>query len=258
MGIWHHRYALWNLVKKDFRVRYRNMALGFLWSIINPLVMLGVLVFVFSYVLKLQREPYHPVILLTGLVLYNFFSLCLSTATTSIQDNAAVVKKIIFPRIIIPVSVVLSQIIHLLLSFIVVTIFMICFNVPLSSHLYWLPVILMVLTVFIIGMALIVSSLNVFFRDIRYIVESGLAVLFWFTPIFYPLSMAHENLPKPVYFVAILNPLAGCISSARNVLIRGIPPDQISFTMAAVMAVVVLLLGQYIFRKVQNHFADYI
>ena len=87
-GFWHHRYALYNLVLKDFRVRYRNMSLGFLWSVINPLVMLGVLVFVFTFVMKINREPYFAVFLLLGLVLYNFMSLCLSTATTCIQDNS--------------------------------------------------------------------------------------------------------------------------------------------------------------------------
>lgn len=256
MGVWKHRYALWNLIKKDFRVRYRNMALGFLWSVINPLVMLSVLVFVFTYVLKLEREPFYPVVLLVGLVLFNFFSLCMTSAASSIPDNGQIVKKIIFPRIIIPLSVVFSQMIHLFLSFGVVAIFILVMKVPLHDEIIWLPLIVFVLTLFIVGASFLASALNVYFRDVRYIIESAMAVLFWLTPIFYPLSTARDNLPTYLYIAAVTNPLAGCIGSARNVLIRGLPPDFLSLGIAAVVAVLTLIVGYVVFYRLQNNFAD--
>ena len=255
-GFWNHRYALYNLVIKDFRVRYRNMSLGFLWSIINPLVMLGVLVFVFTFVLKVNREPYFAVFLLTGLVLYNFMSLCLSAATTCIIDNSSIVKKIIFPRTIIPVSVVLSQMIHLFIQLALICVFMIVMRVPLSSTMLWFPVIIIIETTFIMGAALIGSCLNVYFRDIRYLVESGLTVFFWFTPIFYSLETARNNLQPWMYNLYILNPLAGCIASARNILLRQMQPDLKSLGFAVLVSIFALVFGLFLFNKLHKQFAD--
>jgi len=181
-GFWAHRDALYNLLLKDFRSRYRNMSLGLLWSVVNPLVMLGVLVFVFSYVYKVDKVPYFPVSLLIGLVLYNFLSLSLGSATACITDNSSIIKKIIFPRAIIPVSIVLSQVIHFCIQLLVVVLFMIILRVPFCPTALWMPLILAIEIVFVTGATLITSSLNVFFRDIRYLVESGLAV-FWFSRI---------------------------------------------------------------------------
>lgn len=255
-GFWRHRYALYNLVLKDFRVRYRNMSLGFLWSVINPLVMLGVLVFVFSFVLKVQREPYFAVFLLLGLVLYNFMSLCLNTATTCIKDNASIVKKIIFPRAIIPVSVVLSQVIHLIIQLGLVVIFMVIFHVPARWMMLWMPFIILVEILFITGAALILSCLNVYYRDIQYLVESALTVFFWFTPIFYSLKTANSNLPHWLYQIYILNPIAGCISGARNVMLRNAPPNTDAMSAAVVVSLATFLFGLFLFSKLHKRFAD--
>ncbi len=258
MGFWNHRYALYNLVLKDFKVRYRNMSLGFLWSIINPLVMLGVLVFVFTYVLKVNREPYFAAFLLIGLVLFNFMSLCLGAATMCIQDNASVVKKIIFPRTIIPVSVVLSQMIHLFIQLALVALFMVVLRVPISPTFLWLPLILVIEIVFVTGAAFVCACLNVYFKDIRYLVESTMTVLFWLTPIFYSLQIAHQNLPSWLYRIYLLNPMVGCIASMRNVMLRQMQPDLVSLSMAAVVAVCTLVLGLFLFTKLHKQFADQI
>jgi ABC-type polysaccharide/polyol phosphate export permease len=232
------------------------MSLGFLWSVINPLVMLGVLLFVFTFVLKVTREPYFAVFLLIGQVLYNFMSLCLMTATTCIKDNSSVVKKIIFPRTIIPVSVVMSQMIHLFIQLGLVCVFMIVMRVPLSFTMLWMPLIILVETTFIVGAAMIASCLNVYFRDIRYLVESGLTVFFWFTPIFYSLETARNNLMPWMYNLYILNPLAGCIASARNVLIRQTAPDMHSLGIAAAVSIFSFAFGLFLFNKLHKQFAD--
>ena len=256
MGLWNHRYAIHNLVLKDFKVRYRNMSLGFLWSVINPLIMLGVLVFVFTYVLKINREPYFAVFLLIGLVLFNFISLCLTASTTCIKDNSSVVKKIIFPRTIIPISVVLSQVIHLCIQLGVVGLFIVILHVPPSLTMLWIPLILVIELIFIMGAALICSCLNVYFRDIQYLVESGLTVFFWFTPIFYSLETARNNLPSWLYKLYIINPLAGCIAAARNAILRHSSPDIFSFGMAIAVAFTTLGIGIVLFNKLHTQFAD--
>ena len=146
--------------------------------------------------------------------------------------------------------------IHFFIQLGVVVIFMLAFRVPPNAVMLWFPLILIVEFLFITGAALILAALNVYFRDIRYLVESLLTVLFWFTPIFYSLKTANQNLPHWLYRLYILNPLAGCISSARNVMIRGVPPDADALSAAAVVAVVTFFFGMWLFSKLHKGFAD--
>jgi len=253
-----YRYALWNLILKDFRVRYRNMSLGVLWSILNPLIMLGVLVVVFGYIYPNKTIQYYPVFLLLGLIPFNFFSLCISSSTTALLENSSLIKKLMFPRIILPVSIVLSQVIHLVIQLGLLAVFIVMFHVPITVHYLWLPLIFMVELVFILGLALICSSLDVYFRDTLYIVQSTLTVLFWFTPIFYPASLANENLPRPLYLLFMANPLAGCIEAARRAVLGQTSPERDLFLMAMVVAFGTFLLGSLLFRKMEKNLADYL
>lgn len=253
--VWVARFALLNLVLKDFRVRYRNMSLGFMWSVLNPLVILGVLSFVFTFIFK-QDQPYFPVFLLLGLVAFNFFSLCLSAVTPAIFDNAALVKKVVFPRIVIPVSVVLSQLIHVLIQLLLLGMFILIFSVPITRMYLWMPVLYFIELLFVLGVSLICCALCVYFRDTRYLVESGLSILFWFTPIFYSLANMHDSLPKAIYAMYLCNPLAGCIEAARRVVLHGVAPDMISLAFAAGIAVATLVLGIAVFSRLQRNFAD--
>ncbi|HMP90455.1 MAG TPA: ABC transporter permease [Kiritimatiellia bacterium] len=254
--IYRYRFALYNLIMKDFKVRYRNMSLGILWSLLNPLIMLGVLVVVFSYIHPSRHAHFFPVFLLIGMTTYNFFSLCMPPATAAILENASLVKKVIFPRVLIPVSVILSQFIHLLIQVCLLTVFVLAFRVPLHFTILWVPLIYLVLLTFIMGMAFACSALNVFYRDILYLVQSSLTVMFWLTPIFYDLAQVKLNLPRPLYLVYILNPIAGCIDGLRNAILRGKHPDPESMGVAAGVALFALGAGIMIFRSRQKHFSD--
>lgn len=258
MPVWHHKFVLKNLVLKDFRIRYRNMSLGMLWSVLNPLVMLGVLVFVFTYLNPRAQEPKFPVFILLGLIPFNFFALCVGSATGCIVENATLVKKVIFPRLILPVSVVLSQGIHLIIQLALLGMFLLIFQVHLHLNALWLLAALLVELVFITGVALICSALNVFFRDVLYIVQSGLTILFWFTPIFYSVKTANENLSHPMYLLFIANPLAGCIEAARGAILYNKAPEPDSFLAAVLAAVLSVVVGVWFFRRVQGRFADYV
>ena len=184
VDIWRHRFALRNLTMKDFRVRYRNMSLGVLWSILNPLVMLGILVFVFTFLFPGGTQPFFPVFILLGLVGFNFLSLCINSATNCIVDHAQVVKKVNFPRHVVPLAVMLSQSVHVLIQLGLTLIFILIFNVPIALTYLWVPLILLIEFIFIIGAGMAFAALNVFYRDIRYLVESVLAVMFWLSPVF--------------------------------------------------------------------------
>ncbi len=254
--IWAHRFALRNLIMKDFRIRYRNMSLGVIWSVLNPLIMLGIMLVVFTIVYPQTGQVYFPISVLLGLVSYNFFTLCIPAASLAILENAPLVKKVAFPRQILPISVVLSQSIQVTVQLGLVAIFILLFRVPLTAKFLLAPLIVGTLLLFVIGAGLACSALSVVFRDTRYIVESLLTVLFWLSPVFYPLSTVHEKFPNWLFCIYILNPLAGCIEALRRVLLQNLYPDMISFAVAGAVSLATLILGFVLFTRLQRQFAD--
>lgn len=254
--IWAHRYALRNLVIKDFRIRYRNMSLGVAWSVLNPLVMLSILLIVFTVVYPQRGQAYFPVSVLIGLVSFNFVSLCIPAAANSIIEHAPLVKKVNFPRQILPISVVLSQSIQVLVQIGLIAIFVLAFRVPLTVKTLLAPLIVVILLTFVIGAGLLVSALNVVFRDTRYIVESLLTVLFWLSPVFYPLTIVHQKFPRWLFGLYILNPLAGCVEGLRRVILQNAYPDGVSLGVAGVVSVTTLVVGFTVFARIQRRFAD--
>jgi len=254
--IWAHRFALRNLIAKDFRIRYRNMSLGVLWSVLNPLVMLGILLIVFTVVYPQSGQPYFPISVLLGLVSYNFLTLCIPAATISVIENAPLVKKVAFPRQILPISVVLSQSIQVLVQFGLVAVFVLLFRVPLTAKLLLVPPIVVVLLLFVLGAGLLCSALSVVFRDTRYILESLLTVLFWLSPVFYPLSIVHEKFPVWLFGIYILNPLAGCVEGLRRVILQGLYPDLASLVAATAVSLATFTFGFALFTRLQRRFAD--
>jgi ABC-type polysaccharide/polyol phosphate export permease len=256
VDIWTHRFALRNLIMKDFRIRYRNMSLGVLWSVLNPLIMLGILLLVFTFIYPQSGQAYFPISILLGLVSYNLIAHCIPAATGAVVDNAPLVKKVVFPRQILPISVVLSQTIQVLVQLGLVAVFVLAFRVPVTAKFLIAPLIVGVMIIFVIGAGLICSALNVIFRDVRYIVESLLTVMFWLSPVFYPLTIVHQKFPRWLFGLYILNPLAGCIEGLRRVILQDSYPDGVSFAFAVVVSVATLLLGFFLFARFQKKFAD--
>ncbi len=253
-----YTYALWNLIAKDFRIRYRNMSLGFLWSILNPLVMLGVLVVVFGLIYPNQSIKHFPVFLLLGLVPYNFLAQCLSTGTGCLVENVSFLKRMRFPSILLPISVVLSCCIHLAIQCVLLAALALYHGLPPSINLLWLLPSLGILLVFLTGAVMICCCLDVFFRDMQYLVQSVVLVLFWFTPIFYPLALARGNLPPLAAQFYTANPLVGCIETARLAVLEQAPPDVHSLVMALVVATATFLVGVLLFRRLSRKLPDYL
>lgn len=251
-----YRFALRNLMLKDFRIRYRNMSLGMLWSLLNPLIMLGVLIIVFSFIHPQRHAHYFPVFLLIGMGVYNFFSLCVPPATNAILDNASLVKKVIFPRELIPMAVVLSQLVHVGIQTALLMFFVLAFSVPFAWTWFWIVPVYFIMLLFILGLSFACSALNVVYRDMLYVVESALKVSFWLTPIFYDLAQVKLNLPRPLYLLYLLNPMAGSIDAIRQGILYKAHPDPESLGVALLVSVGTFFFGWHIFRRRQALFAD--
>jgi lipopolysaccharide transport system permease protein len=253
---WHGDYAflLQNLILKDFRIRYRNMSLGILWSLINPLVMMGVLTFVFRGVVGGDRTPAFPLFVLCGLVPYNFFTSALLTGTTSMVDNAGLVKRLPVPREVVPVAAVLSSGVHLLIQGALLLGFTLFYGQRPGMQWFWLLPIWALYVTFVCGLALGASAINVFIRDTRYVVESFNVVLFWLVPIFYSFSI----IPAKYIQVYEFNPVAALVLAMRNILIDGVAPPMSLVMNLVIAACFAMGLGLIIFRRLKRRFYEHI
>jgi homopolymeric O-antigen transport system permease protein len=257
-----YRELIWNLVVRDLKVRYKNSVLGVLWSLLNPLLMTMVFTIVFTLMLPNNEIEHFPLFFLCGFLPWSFLAATLIGGTGSIVNNSGLIKKVYFPREILPVSVVLSNLVNFLVALIVLFATIFVFRVRLTPAVLMLPLIILSQVMFVTGMALILATANVFYRDTQHILEIVMQAWFFITPIFYPISI----LPREKVLLGLtvnvqlwlrrLNPMASLVASYQDVLYWGQPTGLDFFLRTLATCALVLVIGYLVFCRFSSVFGE--
>lgn len=247
------RDLLLNLMRTEVSARYRSTALGFAWFVLTPLSMMVVLTIVFEYVVHLGI-PNYPVFVLSGLLPWTFVQVALLNATTSVTRSSGLIKRAPVPRVFLPLAAVGSNVLHYLVSLALLAGLMLVFGVAFQPALLLLPLVIAVTIVAVTGAALITSAVNVAHRDIEMLTSAMLRVLFYASPVIYPLS----SVPEQWRTLYLLNPVAGIIEMHRSVIIYGTVPPLDVMVMTALTTTVLVVTGVLVFRRAQPDFEDHL
>jgi ABC-2 type transport system permease protein len=269
---------LTELVRKDLKVKYKNSALGFIWSLANPLLYLAVFTLVFGVFLK-NNVPWFAVLFMSGFLIWSFFNSATLDATGAVVGNANLVRKVRFPRVVLPLASVGFAGVHLALQLLVFFLFLIpSYPDAFAPQLLLLVPALAVTVIFTVAMSLLASSLNVRYRDVQHLLEVALLAWFWLTPIVYPVTLVRNELARAgvlwMFKFYMANPMTAVVVAAQRAvyvhpvvvgndgkLVQVLPTGGYGFylqwlAVAAVASAVLLVIGLWTFRRLQADFAE--
>lgn len=249
--IYPYREMLRNLIRKDLRMRYKGSALGFLWTFINPLLMLSIYVAVFSFIMKADI-PHFPLFILTALLPWNFFSQSVTGGARSLIHHAELLKKVYFPREVIPLSVVGSNLINYLLTLIILIPALGLDGIALTVKLSAFPLILLTQILLILPIALLAAILTVYLRDLEHILGVLMTIGFYLTPVLFPLSL----IPESYRAVFEHNPMTRIVDAYRAVFLYGQWPDFASLLWMLLILVFVNIAAFRLFARLQQRAAE--
>ena len=241
------------LVVRDIKVRYRHSALGLVWTVLNPLLMMVVITIVFSTLFK-QNIPNFPIYYLSGSLIFAFNSESTTTALNSIISNASLIKKVYIPKYLFPLSNVLSGLVNLGFSLIAMFIVMLITDAPFHATLLLLPIPIFYTFLFSAGLGILLSAITVFFRDIAHFYSVFILAWTYFTPIFYPV----EILPDAAMKIMQLNPMYHLVSYMRSIVLYGVFPSLKENLLCLCLGLLMLALGLFVFYKKQDKFVLYV
>ncbi len=248
-----YKELLRNLVTRDIKVRYKRSVLGFLWVMLNPLLMMIILSMVFSELFRVSTKNY-TAYLLSGIILWNFFSQSTSSALASLLSNSNLIKKIYIPKVVFPISVVMSAVVNFLFSLVPLFLILIVTRTPLAGKIYLLPFVIVLVAVFSLGISLIVSTLTVFFHDTIFIYEVFLMAWMYMTPIFFPESI----VPQKFSFIFHINPFYYFVSAFRGVLYLDVPLFFEKLLYCALFSFVALAAGWLVYSRYKDRVVYYL
>jgi ABC-type polysaccharide/polyol phosphate export permease len=244
---------LHNLISRAIKQRYKRSVLGFAWTMLNPLLTMVILSVVFSAVFG-HMVPNYPLFVIIGLLAWNLFSLGSTQGLASVVDSGALIRKVAVPKEMFPLAAVGANLVNFLFSLVPLLAVMLVMRVDVTWAILWVPLGIVLIGVFTLGVALALATMNVFFRDVRYFYEAGLLAWFYGTPIFYPI----EVLPDRARAVLQWNPMYVLVDVFRTPIYAGHAPALGTVVTAIVEAFGMLLIGWLIFRRHHVRFVDYI
>lgn len=248
-----YRELLKSNVKKEIRGKYKGSFLGILWSFVNPLLMTLVYALVFPYLLRGSGYEHYTTFLIIGILPWNWFTTCISQGTFTVLGNGGIIKKVYFPREILPISVVTSGIVNYLISCLVMFIFLICSGIGFSKYIVFFPIIMIAQYLLTLGIIFITSAINVYVRDLEYIINFFIQMLFYGTPILYSADMF---MGTKIELLVKMNPMATIINSYKDIFYWQNMPHINSLLIVLVASAVFCYVGLLIFRKLSKDFAE--
>lgn len=254
MKLWAYRELVRNLVLKDLKLKYRGSVLGFTWSLVNPLMMLAVYSFAFTYIMRMGREGF-VYFLLLGILAWTFFGSTTGMATSSVAEAGGLLRSVRFPRTVLPVATVLFNLAQYLLTFcVLLPVMLLVFRVAPTWSMLAFPAVLLLLVLFTTGVALTVAAAAAFFRDVKHFVEVGLAALFWLTPIIYDLS----DVPERLRLIVLMMPMSPFVTMLHDIFYHRAWPDASIWAAAALWSGASFLGGVYMFLTFEDRFAEHV
>lgn len=250
-NLYNYRELLKTNITKDVGGKYKKSFLGVLWSFVNPLLQIMVYAFVFQVILKSNIENY-AVYLCCGLIPWQYFSSVVLRGAATIIDNGNIIKKVYFPREILPISLVSSEGINFLISTIIILGFVIFGGIGLSINVLWYFLILAIQYIVSIGVAFLVSSLTVYFRDLMHILGIIMQLMFYATPIVYAI----DSVPAKFHWLVKLNPMSYLITGYRDIFYNKSMPDFHGLLIAFIMGTILIIVGYLVFKKLEKRFAE--
>lgn len=254
LEIWRFRELLYIFAWRDIKVRYKQTILGIVWAIFQPFVTMVIFSVIFGRLAAIPSGgvPY-PIFVYTGLLLWNYFSSALTNASDCLVSNEGIIKKVYFPRLILPLSTAVTPLVDFCFAFIVLIGMMIYFHyIPTLLGIIFLPVLLVISLLTASGLGFFLASVNVKFRDVRYILPFFIQILMFVTPVIYPPTI----IPAQLRWILSLNPMTGVISFARATLLGSGSVNWTQLGISGAIGVVILFLGIAYFRKTERFFAD--
>lgn len=249
--LYNYRELLKTNIRKEIRGKYKGSWLGILWTFLNPLLMLAVYSFVFPYILRVNVENY-TIFMIVALIPWNFFTAAIQTGTGSVVANGNILKKVYFPREIIPISITTSQLVNFLITCLIMFVFIIFSGVGFSWHIVIFPLLILIQYLITLAFTFILSAITVFVRDIDHFVSVILMLGFYATPIVYQASM----LPDKFQWALKINPMAQIVEAYRAIFYYHQMPDWTMLAIWGIASVVLLVVGYAIFKKLEKSFVE--
>lgn len=250
-NLYDYRELLKTSVKKEVRSKYKNSFLGVLWSFLNPLLQIIVYAIIFSLILKNKQDNY-AIFLCAGLIPWTYFSISINKSAFTIIENGNIIKKVYFPREIIPISVVTAETINFLISTLIILGFVIFGGIGISKYILYYPLVLIAQYLVILAISFIISSICVYFRDLQHFIGIILQLLFYATPIVY----SQNSIPPEYQWILKYNPMTYIVNAYRNIFYYKTAIDLKSIILLIIIAIGGCVCGYWIFSKLQKGFAE--